>query len=145
MATLEADLDDLQARFSEEVLGREGFEAHARELLALWRAQCDATESHNIAMKDVQNKAKFCYRAITHYLSSEQKEEAFKVQSDDSDDEAPLVTKNLPAVPLCSFVDYDYALVDSNPHRTDVNNVGAQSVSDKSKSSRKSILSKYGA
>ena len=66
------------------------------------------------------------------------------MQSDDSDDEASSVTKKLPAVPLCSFVDYDYALMDSNPHKTDVNNVGAQSVSDKSKSSRKSTLSAHG-
>ncbi len=59
--------------------------------------------------------------------------------------EVPLVTKKLPAVPLCSVVDYDYALVDSNPNKTDVSNVGAQSIPDKSKTSRKSILSKYGA
>ena len=49
-----------------------------------------------------------------------------------------MVTKKLPVVPLCGFVDFEYALVDSNPHKTDVNKVDAQSASDKSRSSRKS-------
>jgi hypothetical protein len=138
-------LEALQERFSEEVRRRETAEANARELLAIYRAQCDAIESHNMAVTDVHNKASFCYRAVKGALTSEQKKKVFEAQSDDSDDDAPLVTKKLPAVPLCTFVDYDYALVASNPHKTDVNNVDAKSVSDKSKSSRKSILSKYGA
>ena len=68
----------------------------------------------------------------------------FEAQSDDSDDEAPLVTKKLPAVPLCGFVDYEYGMVDSNPHKTDVNKADAHSVSDQTKSSRKSMLSQCG-
>ena len=134
----------LQERFSAEVRRREAAEASARELAALYRAQCDATEAHNMEVTDVHNKASLCYRAVKTALTSEQKKKLFEPDSDDSDEEAPLVTKKLPAVPLCSFADYDYALVDSNPHKTDVNNVGAQSASDKSKSSRKSILSTYG-
>ena len=131
------------ARFREEARSRETAEANARELLALWKAQCEATESHNLAVKDVQNKAKFCYAAVKGALSSEAKKKIFEAQSDDSDDEAPLVTKKLPAVPLCGFADCECGVVDSNPHKTDVNKVDAQSVSDKSRSSRKSTLSQY--
>ena len=54
-----------------------------------------------------------------------------------------MVTKKLPAVPLCGFVDYEYGMVDSNPHKTDMNKVDANSVSDKTKSSHKSMLSQY--
>ena len=140
--SLEKDLYELQVRYREEVRGRDTTEANSHELLALWEAQCEATESHNLAVKDVQNKAKFCYAAVKGALSSEAKKKIFEAQSDDSDDEAPLVTKKLPAVPLCGFVDYDYTLVAKNPHKTDVNKVDAQSVSDKStKSSLKSALS----
>ena len=96
----------LQVHFREEVRGRETAEARARELLTLRNEQCGVTESHNIAAKGVQNKAKFCYTAVKGAVSSEQKNRFFEVQSDDSDDEAPLVTYTLPTVPMCGFVDF---------------------------------------
>ena len=55
-----------------------------------------------------------------------------------------MVTKKLTAVPLCGFVDHEYGMVDSNPHKTDVNKADAHSVSDQTKSSRKSMSSQYG-
>ena len=62
---------------------------------------------------------------------------------DDDDDEVPFVTKKLSAVPLCGFVNYEYGMLVSNPHKTDVNKVDAPSVSDTSKSSHKSALLQY--
>jgi len=138
-------LEALQERFSAEVRRRETAEASARELAALYRAQCDATEAHNMEVTDVHNKASLCYRAVKTALTSEQKKKLFEPESDDSDEEAPLVTKKLPAVPLCGFVDYDYTLVAKNPHKTDVNKVDAESVSAKTASERKSMLSEFAA
>jgi hypothetical protein len=134
-------LEALQERFSAEVRRRETAEASTREVTALYRAQCDATDAHNMEVTAVHNKASLCYRAVKNALTSEQKKQLFEPDSDDSDEEAPLVTKKLPAVPLCGFVDYDYKLVDSNPHKTDVNKEDAKSVSAKSKASRKSTMS----
>ena len=71
--TLEKQLEASEKRCREEVLRRETAEANARELLALWQAQNNVTESHNLAVKDAQNKAKFCYAAVKNELSSEQK------------------------------------------------------------------------
>ena len=55
-----------------------------------------------------------------------------------------MVTRKLPAVPLCGFVDFEHGMVDSNPHKTDMNKADAHSASDKTKPSRQSMLSQYG-
>ena len=69
--TLEKEFGELRVRFREEVRGREIAEANACKLPALWEAQCYVAMSHNIAAKDVQNKAKFCYDTAKRHLSGE--------------------------------------------------------------------------
>jgi hypothetical protein len=74
-------LEASEKRCREEVLRRETAEANARELLALWQAQNNVTESHNLAVKDAQNKAKFCYAAVKNSLSSEQRRKKSSTRS----------------------------------------------------------------
>ena len=139
-------MGDLRPCLVAEVSRWEGAGADARELHSLRTAQCDAIESHNLSVEEMQNKAKLCYRAVQSELTSEAKKRLFEAHSDDSDnDEAPLVTKKLPSVPLWGFIDYEFGMVHSNPHKADIKKVDAQSVLSPSEPSRKSTLLQYAA